>query len=331
MKHQTFLTLIFASIGTSLALSACTDSQALKQADTPNSPQNTPKEIRIGIQKSGSLVYLKDQKFLEQALKAQNIQVKWLEFPSGPPMLEAMNTGNLDFATTGESPPVFAQAANAGLVYVAHEVAAPNSEGLLLPKNSPITDAKQLKGKRIAVAKGSSAHYTLVQALKKHGLAYGDITPVYLQPADARAAFEQGNVDAWVVWEPYRAAAEAQLGAKTLFNTEGLKPSYSFYLASKDFAIAHPELVKTVVEQVNKADQAINADLDGFGKITAKLVGLPEDIAIEAVKRRNYGTRYMTPEVVVEQQKVADAFYGLKLIPKAIQVQDIVWQVPQAK
>ena len=188
-----------------------------------------------------------------------------------------------------------------------------------------------MKGKRIAVTKGSSAHYTLVQALKKYGIAYTDVQPIYLQPSDARAAFEQGNVDAWVVWEPYRAAAEKQLGARTLFNAEGLKPSYSFYLARKEFAAEHPELIQAVVAQVDKADQAINADLEGFGKITAKLIGLPEDIAIEGVKRRQYGASFITPDVVAEQQKVADAFYELKLIPKHVQVQDIVWQAPPSK
>ena len=321
------------SIVLALALAACADNKSVGKAEATSSEKSSKSvaEIRIGHQKSGSLVFLKDQKFLEQELTKQNIKVKWVEFPSGPPMLEALNTGNLDFATTGEAPPVFAQAASSGLVYVAHEKASPDSEGLLLPKNSPITDPKQFKGKRIAVTKGSSAHYTLVQALKKYGIAFSDIKPIYLQPSDARAAFEQGNVDAWVIWEPYRVAAEKQLGARTLFNAEGLKPSYSFYLARKEFAAEHPELIQTVVAQVDRADKAINADLDGFGKITAKLIGLPEDIAIEGVKRRQYGASFITPDVVAEQQKVADAFYELKLIPKHVQVQDIVWQVPPSK
>ena len=333
MKLKHILKPASFTLSIALALAACADNKSVGKsaATTPEKSSGAVAEIRIGHQKSGSLVFLKDQKFLEQELAKQKIQVKWVEFPSGPPMLEALNTGNLDFATTGEAPPVFAQAASSGLVYVAHEKASPNSEGLLLPKNSTVTDPKQLKGKRIAVTKGSSAHYTLVQALKKYGIAYTDVKPIYLQPSDARAAFEQGNVDAWVVWEPYRAAAEKQLGARTLFNAEGLKPSYSFYLARKEFAAEHPELIQAVVAQVDKADQAINADLEGFGKITAKLIGLPEDIAIESVKRRQYGASFITPDVVAEQQKVADAFYELKLIPKHVQVKDIVWQAPQSK
>ena len=333
MKFKQILIPASFTLSIALALAACADNNGVGKATatTPEKSSKTVAEIRIGHQKSGSLVFLKDQKFLEQELAKQKIQVKWVEFPSGPPMLEALNTGNLDFATTGEAPPVFAQAASSGLVYVAHEKASPDSEGLLIPKGSAITDPKQLKGKRIAVTKGSSAHYTLVQALKKYGIAYTDVQPIYLQPSDARAAFEQGNVDAWVVWEPYRAAAEKQLGARTLFNAKGLKPSYSFYLARKEFAAEHPELIQAVVAQVDKADQAINADLEGFGKITAKLIGLPEDIAIEGVKRRQYGASFITPDVVAEQQKVADAFYELKLIPKHVQVKDIVWQAPQSK
>ena len=256
MKFKQILIPANFTLSIALALAACADNNGVGKA-TATSPEKSSKsvaEIRIGHQKSGSLVFLKDQKFLEQELAKQKIQVKWVEFPSGPPMLEALNTGNLDFATTGEAPPVFAQAASSGLVYVAHEKASPDSEGLLIPKGSTITDPKQLKGKRIAVTKGSSAHYTLVQALKKYGIAYTDVQPIYLQPSDARAAFEQGNVDAWVVWEPYRAAAEKQLGARTLFNAEGLKPSYSFYLARKEFAAEHPELIQAVVAQVDKAD-----------------------------------------------------------------------------
>lgn len=322
------------TVAISLALVACGESQAnnaqtQQQGTSTQANNETIKEVRIGHQVSGSLVFLKDQKLLDDELAKQNIKVTWIKFPSGPPMLEALNTGNLDFATTGEAPPVFAQVANAGLVYVAHEKASPDSEGLLLPKGSTITDVSQLKGKKIAVAKGSSAHYTLLQGLKKHGLSFSDITPVYLQPSDGRAAFEQGNVDAWVVWEPYRAAAEKQLGAKTLFNTEGLKPSYSFYLARKEFAEQHPELVKTIVKKIDEADQAINADLKSFGAITAKQVGIDEDIALEAVKRRQYGASFVTPEIALEQQKVADAFYAEKLIPKAIQVNEIMWQAPQ--
>jgi sulfonate transport system substrate-binding protein len=333
MKFKQILIPVSFTLSIALALAACADNNGVGKATatTPEKSSKSVAEIRIGHQKSGSLVFLKDQKFLEQELAKQKIQVKWVEFPSGPPMLEALNTGNLDFATTGEAPPVFAQAASSGLVYVAHEKASPDSEGLLIPKGSAITDPKQLKGKRIAVTKVSSAHYTLVQALKKYGIAYTDVQPIYLQPSDARAAFEQGNVDAWVVWEPYRAAAEKQLGARTLFNAKGLKPSYSFYLARKEFAAEHPELIQAVVAQVDKADQAINADLEGFGKITAKLIGLPEDIAIEGVKRRQYGASFITPDVVAEQQKVADAFYELKLIPKHVQVKDIVWQAPQSK
>lgn len=326
---QTSLTLSMA-----LALAACGAKQAAteKQNSTQTAASQVSsdiKEVRIGHQASGSLVFLKDQKTLDEALAKDNIKVNWVKFTSGPPMLEALNTGNLDFATTGEAPPIFAQAANAGLVYVAHEEASPDSEGLLLPKGSTITAASQLKGKKIAVAKGSSAHYTLLQGLKKHGLKFSDITPVYLQPSDARAAFEQGNVDAWVVWEPYRAAAEKQLGATTLFNTSGLKPSYSFYLARKEFAEKHPELVKNIVKHIDQADQTINADLKAFGNITAKQVGIPEDIAYEAVIRRKYGASFVTPEIAIEQQKVADAFYAEKLIPKAIQVNEIMWQVPQ--
>ena len=323
------------ALGMALALSACGGQQASAtqntavNEDTQHQAAASIKEVRIGHQLAGSLVFLKDQKTLDEELAKQNIKVNWIKFAAGPPMLEALNTGNLDFATTAEAPPIFAQAANSGFVYVAHEKASPNSEGLLVPKNSDIKSVTDLKGKKIALGKGSGVHYSLLENLKKHGLNFSDITPVYLQPSDARAAFEQGNVDAWVVWEPYRAAAEKQLGARTLFNAEGLKPGYAFYLARKEFAQEHPELVKTIIKHVDSADQKINADLKAFGQITAKQMGIDEDIAYEAALRRNYGAKLITEDVVLEQQKVADAFYAEKLIPKPIQVKEIMWQAPQ--
>jgi sulfonate transport system substrate-binding protein len=114
----------------------------------------------------------------------------------------------------GEAPPIFAQAAGANLVYVANEPPSPRSEAIVVPGDSGLKTVAQLKGKKIALNKGSNVHYLLVRAIEKAGLKYSDITPVYLPPADARAAFERGSVDAWVIWDPLLAAAEKQLGAR---------------------------------------------------------------------------------------------------------------------
>lgn len=160
--------------------------------------------LRIGYQKYGTLVLLKARGTLEKRLAEDGVKVQWTEFPGGPQLLEGLNVGSIDFGVTGETPPVFAQAAGADLLYVAYEPPAPTSEAILLPKDSPIRSVAELKGRKVALNKGSNVHYLLVRALEQAGLKYSDIQPVYLPPADARAAFERHSVDAWVIWDPTR-------------------------------------------------------------------------------------------------------------------------------
>jgi sulfonate transport system substrate-binding protein len=156
-----------------------------------------PKEFRIGYQKSSSLlVVARQQKVFETRLKELGIEeVKWVEFQFGPPLLEALGAGAVDFGVTGDTPPILAQSAGAQVVYAASSPAVQNS--ILVPKDSPIASVADLKGKKVAFGKGSSSHNFTVQALKKAGLSYSDITPAFLAPADAVAAFTTGSVDAW--------------------------------------------------------------------------------------------------------------------------------------
>ncbi|MBC7728908.1 MAG: ABC transporter substrate-binding protein, partial [Microbacteriaceae bacterium] len=151
-------------------------------------------QLRIGYQKSAvNLVILKQQGVLEKRFPATRIT--WAEFPAGPQLLEALAVGSLEFGLTGDSPPVFAQAAGKDLVYVAAEPPKPDSSAILVLGDSPIKTLADLKGRRIALQKGSSAHYLLVRAVEKASLTWRDIQPIYLAPADARAAFERKSVD----------------------------------------------------------------------------------------------------------------------------------------
>ena len=164
--------------------------------------------LRIGYQKYGTLVLLKAKGTLEKRLAAQGVQVQWTEFPGGPQLLEGLNLGAVDVGFVGEAPPIFAQAAGAKFAYIGYDPAAPEAEAILVPRNSVIKSVAELKGKKIALNKGSNVHYLLVRLLEKNGLKPSDVQPVYLPPADARAAFESGHVDAWVIWDPFAAAAE---------------------------------------------------------------------------------------------------------------------------
>lgn len=286
--------------------------------------------LRIGYQKYGTLVLLKAKGTLEKRLAEQGIEVQWTEFPAGPQLLEGLNVGSIDFGTTGETPPVFAQAAGADLLYVAFEPPAPLSEAILLPKDSPITSVAELKGKKVALNKGSNVHYLLVRALEDAGLKYGDITPVYLPPADARAAFERGSVDAWVIWDPFQSAAEKQLQARTLRDGSGLVDNHQFYLATRTYAEKNPQVVGVLVEEIRGVGEWVKGNLDEATSQVAPLIGLSPEITRQAVERQGYGAQFISPEVVEAQQKIADTFTELKLIPKQLTIKDVIWSRPDA-
>ncbi|MCJ1879539.1 sulfonate ABC transporter substrate-binding protein [Pseudomonas nitroreducens] len=287
-----------------------------------------PGTLRIGYQKYGTLVLLKARGTLEKRLAEQGVKVQWTEFPGGPQLLEGLNVGSIDFGVTGETPPVFAQAAGADLVYVAHEPPAPTSEAILLPKDSPIKSVAELKGKKVALNKGSNVHYLLVRALEKAGLKYTDIQPVYLPPADARAAFERGSVDAWVIWDPYQAAAEKQLSARTLVDGTGLVDNHQFYLATRPYANQHPQVITTLIDEVRSVGEWSQQNPQQVTDQVAPLLGLPADITFTAVKRQGYGAQPITPDVTAAQQKIADTFTDLKLIPEKLSIKDVVWTAP---
>src|SRR6187399_2546651 len=217
--------------------------------------------LRIGFQKYGTLTILKARGDLEKRLASQGIEVRWSEFPAGPQMLEALNVGSIDFGTVGEAPPIFAQAAGADLVYVANQPPAPKGEAILVPKDSPLKSVADLRGKKVALNKGSNVHYLLVKALEKAGVKYSEIDPVFLAPADARAAFERGAVDAWVIWDPFQAAAEAATGARTLADGTGIVSNYQFYFASKKFVESDPRIVDLVLAQLSDVDAWAKGDI----------------------------------------------------------------------
>jgi sulfonate transport system substrate-binding protein len=284
--------------------------------------------LRIGYQKYGTLVLLKAKGTLEKRLAEHGVDVKWTEFPGGPQLLEGLNVGSVDFGVTGETPPVFAQAAGADLLYFAHEPPAPTGEAILVPKDSPIKSVAELKGKKVALNKGSNVHYLLVRALEDAGLKYGDITPVYLPPADARAAFERGSVDAWVIWDPFQSAAEKQLQARTLRDGSGLVDNHQFYLATRTYAEKNPQVIGVLVEEIRGVGEWVKGNLDEATSQVAPLIGLSPEITRQAVERQGYGAQFISPEVVAAQQKIADTFTELKLIPKQLTIKDVIWTPP---
>ena len=284
-------------------------------------------ELRIGYQKSASLFVLqKAQGTLEKRLAPQGVGLKWVEFPAGPQLLEGLNVGSVDVGYVGEAPPIFAQAAGARFVYIGNDPAAPEAEALLVPKDSPIKTVAELKGKKVALNKGSNVHYLLVKLLEKHGLKYADIQPVFLPPADARAAFERGAVDAWAIWDPFLAAAEKQTGARILADGRGVVNNYAYYLAERSYVEKHPDVIEALFADIVAQGKWLKANPKQAAAIIAPLQGLDADVVALNLRRYGYGVTHLTDAVIAEQQKIADTFYDLKLIPKPIVVREAAWK-----
>lgn len=284
--------------------------------------------LRIGYQKSAAnLVIVKQAGWLEQRLAGTKVQ--WVEFPAGPQLLEALAVGSLEFGLTGDSPPVFAQAAGKDLVYVGAEPPKPDSSAILVLKDSPLRTLADLKGKRVALQKGSSAHYLLVRAIEKAGLQWSDITPVYLIPADARAAFERKSVDAWAIWDPFYAATELAIAPRALATGRGLSNNNSFYLASRPFATQHADSVAVLFEELTRADRLVQTNRKEAIKLIADFSGLDAGVVSLFLQRRPPSpVGALDAKTAVDQQRVADAFHKLGLIPKPVTVAEIVWQPP---
>ena len=282
------------------------------------------KVVSIGHQRVGAFALLKPRGILEERLKPLGYTVSWKEFPGGPQLLEAVKVRIVDFAHSGEAPPIFAQAGGAPLRYIGHEPAAPKSEAIIVPKDSPIKGVADLKGKKIALNKGSNVHYLLVRALEKAGLKYADVEVVFLPPAEGRAAFEKGTIDAWVIWEPYRAAAEMSLGARTIADGTGLVSNHEFFFVAKPFAEAHPQLIDVVLGAVRDIYAEAAKDIPGTAKSFSAAAGFPAPVLEVALSRRGFGVQPLSDQVIAEQQKIADTFKELGLIPAAIKVSDVV-------
>ena len=309
MKRQTFL----ATLAASFALIAGLPAQA----------QTNPAALRIGFQKSASLLALqKTQGTLEKRLAPLGVAVKWVEFPAGPQLLEGLNVGSIDVGFVGEAPPIFGQAAGAQFAYIGHDPAAPQAEAIVVPKDSPVRSVADLKGRKVALNKGSNVHYLLVKALEKHGLSYSDIQPVFLPPADARAAFERGAVDAWAIWDPFLAAVEKGGGARIVVDGRGLVNNYAYYLAERGYAEKYPQVIQALFDDTAAQSQWLKANLRQAAAIIAPQQGLPADVVEQSLTRYQFGVRPLTPAVAAEQQKIADAFFTLQLIPKPIRISD---------
>jgi sulfonate transport system substrate-binding protein len=286
-------------------------------------------EVRIGYQRSSTLVaVLKANGELEKALAPLGVTISWHEFTSGLPLLEAINIGSIDFgADVADTVPIFAQAAGARLAYVAEEAASPSAQAILVPQASPLKTLADLKGKRVAVTKGAGSHFLLLAALTKAGLTFKDITPAYLTPADGRAAFVSNNVDAWVAWDPFLTGALRQSGGRILTDgSDGLASYKRYYISSADYADKHGDVLNIIFGKLTETGIWVKAHPKDAASLLAGLWGIDAATVEEANSHRSYRVGAVTVAGLSEQQRIADAFFAERLIPKKVDAADAkIW------
>ena len=323
MDYRTFL---YMALFVPILCLFSIDHAGARDKSSDNKPVKT---IRIGYQKEGILVIAQQQRRLEDALDKKNINVEWVDFQSGPPLLDALNDGLIDYGTTGDAPPIFAQAAGAKIVYVAAQESSGAGEGILVHSDSKIDKLADLRGKKIAFVKGSSAHTLLIAALAKGGVNYSEIMPVYLSLTEGAAAFANHSIDAWVVWDPYFAVTEKLPNSRVLTTSQGLTLENDFFLTRADFLKSNPDLVILINNILADAAKWAANHRDEAAQILSDATGIDIKTQTKMVYRTNYAVGPIRPAVIAEQQHTADNYKKLGLIAKKVKVKDIVWVWPK--
>ncbi|HEY0289339.1 MAG TPA: aliphatic sulfonate ABC transporter substrate-binding protein [Pseudomonas sp.] len=289
--------------------------------------------IDIGYQRSSTLwILLKNDGQLDERLKPLGFKVNWHEFSSG--LLSALNAGSVDLhADVADAFALFTQAANAPLTYYARENPSPSAQAIIVPENSPIHSVADLKGKTVAVSKGSGSNFLLISALKQAGLTLNDITPRYLEAPDGVAAFASGNVDAWAIWDPFLATQQREHNVRVIADgTHGIADYNRFYLATTSFAKAHPQVLQVVFDTLREKGQWVKANPQQAAVKLGPLWGnIPPETVELANSRRSYDIVPVNVSELAEQQRVADTYYQAKLIPKPLKISDITVWTPNNK
>lgn len=299
-----------------LALAACGTSTESRTASVPapvSADELAKVTLRVGDQKGGSKALLTAAGLLDDL----PYKIEWSTFTSGPPLLEAVSAGGVDVGRVGNTPPIFAAAANAKIAIVSSSHGNVASDAILVPPDSPLKTVKELKGKTIAVSKGSSAHGQVLYNLRKAGLSTKDVTLSFLQPADAYGAFKQHQVDAWAVWDPYTSQAKLEAGARVLADGRGTANGYTFIVGGTQ-ALSDAgtnSAVRDYVLRHAKAERWADTHREEWAQAWAKETGLSIEVSRSVVKAGPDLPVPLDDEVVKSEQDLADAFTEDGVLP----------------
>jgi aliphatic sulfonates family ABC transporter substrate-binding protein len=284
----------------------------------------TSRLLRIGYQKFGVLSLVKLHGALDAALAKSGLRIEWQEYAAGLPILEALR--ELDLGVVGECPPVFAQADDVPLVYLAAEEAAPEREAILVHADSPVSSVKDLRGKTIGLHRGSNVHYLVIRALEEAMLAYDDVTLSFLTPEAGRTAFERREIDAWAIWDPMLSSVRYDLGARVLRNGAGLAKNVAYYVARRQFAEAYPNVVSEFLSHVALANAWAKDNAAAVADLLAPELGVPRGVLALAFRSGGGRPVPLSTELLLGQQQIADTLHRMQLIPRAIRVAEAQWQ-----
>ncbi|MDF2926707.1 MAG: sulfonate transporter substrate-binding protein [Paenibacillaceae bacterium] len=282
--------------------------------------------VTLGIQPGpGPYSLARKKGWFEEEYAKVGVKVEWAEFQSGPPMTEAIAANRLDFAGLGNLPVVTAQAADIGFTEISQIIDGKTNVAIIVPKGSKITKIEELKGKKVAVAKGSNAFNFLYLGLDKAGLKPTDLEIIQLQPNEAQPAFETGGVDAWATWDPY--ITTNVISGKGTVLTDGqtlgvLSPS--FLIARTKLAQEHPDLVTAFLKVYEQARVWEGTHLEEANKLYAEQFQVNAAVIQELRKRAQPINLPISKEVIEQQQKTADFQFDQKTIRKKIDVSKVV-------
>ncbi|MEG3848527.1 sulfonate ABC transporter substrate-binding protein [Microcoleus sp. herbarium19] len=321
-----FSVVFMLSFCLSIVLGSCRSELITQPTSTEKLPSSLTKVVKIGHQRFGALFYLKAKGSLETRLAKMGWFVEWTEFAAGPAILEAIGTGKIDLGYAGVAPPIFAQSDGVPFVYIANDSPLPGSIGIIVPQNSRIRTLADLKGKKIAATRKTSGHYLLIRALTQGGLQLKDAELVDLPPAKAQEAFVRGEVDAWAIWQPFLAQLQQSMPVNFLTDSDGLMNDRNFYLASRSFAADFPDIVKIVMGETRQMAIWITKNPDKAAELLADRTGMKITTAIMLTKSRRYDLLPIQDRAVEEQQRIAEIFFRLGLLPDRLWIEDAIWK-----
>lgn len=304
MKHKKHLW--FLVIGLIMWLSVAV--YGYTQTTTAASDLET---VTIGYQKADPVDIARQHGELIKKMKVKGYQVVFKEFSDGAALMTALKSGAIDYARVGDTPPVTAKAAGTDIALIATGATKEYGSGILVGKNSQITNLKQLKGKTIAYQKGTAAQYLIIQALKKAGLSTNDVKLVNMDQSSASVAFAKGSVDAWVTWDPYTATAQVNQGAKLLTNGTGLAKNRDFLISTQNYAKTHTALSKLLTTYINDDMTWANNHHTQLIAMLSKTLKLSDAVIQKMVERRTYAMALVKADssIVDEENQIANTFY----------------------